>query len=124
MSGRKLNLKRFQSVTNGNMASNLTSLVTNIEHLDNIALQLHYTGVPVGVFYVEFSLDYDVDNQGVVRNSGTWVPIDFGSPVAAAGAADDIFFDLNQVAGPWIRMRYAATSGSGTLQAFISGKMV
>lgn len=124
MSGRKNALLKFQSVTNGDMSGNITSAVTNIEYVDNIGLQFNFTGSPTGTFAVEVSIDYARDAQGNVTNAGNWVPITFSSPPIASGAAGQVYIDMNQLSAPWIRSRYAATSGTGSLNAFITAKMV
>ena len=126
MSGRKSNLKRFKTITSGDMSGNLTSTVTAIEFMDNIGYQLNFTGSPVGNFQVQVSMDYDQDNNGNVINDGNWVAVTLssGSVNAATSLGSPIFIDLNQLSAPWIRVVYNHTSGSGTLNAFICGKMI
>lgn len=125
MSSRKNTLRKFQTITAGDMsAASITSAVTNIETHDNIAIQLNFTGTPVGTFAVEVSVDYERDSHGNVIDSGTWVPITLSPAPAAAGADGSILIDLNQLASPWIRVVYTKTSGTGSLDAFISAKML
>lgn len=134
MSGRKSNLKQYQTITSGDMSlSSITSSVTNIEFLDNIAIQLNFTGAPVGVFQVQVSADYNQDNNGNVLTAGNWVAI----PVAyytsgsfttstdiPTSAGSPIYLDLNQLAAPWVRVVYTTTSGTGTLNGYIAAKAV
>lgn len=110
------------------MTGNLTSSVTAIEFLDNIGYQFNFTGSPVGTFSIQVSMDYDQDNNGNVITAGSWVSI----PVTLSGTSytliptslgSPIYIDLNQLSAPWIRAIYTFTSGSGTLNAFICGKM-
>ncbi len=126
MSGRKSNLLRFQTITNGNMgAVSVTSTVTNIEFMDNIGLQLVWAGTaPLGVAEVQVSLDYAQDYQGNVTNTGTWVALSFASPLSVAGNTGSIYCDVNQISAPWIRVVYTKTSGVGTLQGYIAGKTI
>ena len=124
---RKSNLKRFNSIVNGSMAASITSPVSNIEFLDNIGVQLNWTGSPVGNFQVQVSLDYDQDNNGNVINAGNWVAVVLqpGSSInAPTTLGSPIVIDLNQLSAPWLRIVYNRTSGSGTLNAFVSAKMV
>lgn len=122
---RKNNLRQYQNIVDGDMSdSEIISDVTNIQWLDNISVQLNFTGTPVGAFYIEVSADHAEDENKNILVSGTWVPIDLFPVPVASGAADTILIDLNQLATPWIRVRYARTSGSGTLNGFISGKML
>jgi hypothetical protein len=122
---RKDNLRVYQNITNGNMASaSITSPATCIEWLDNIAIQLNFTGSPVGTFQIQVSVDYAQDIGGKVTNAGNWVAVTLPSSPVAAGAPGQIIIDLNQLASPWIRVVYTRTSGSGSLNSFISGKMI
>lgn len=119
------NILKFQNITSGNMASaSITSTVSNIQHLDNIGIQLQWTGVPVGTFAIQVSADYAQDIEGNVTNTGTWTTLTLGPGISAAGSADNAYVDLNQLSSPWIRVVYTKTSGTGTLNGYIVGKMV
>jgi hypothetical protein len=125
---RKSNLKRFNNIANGDMSGNLVSAVSNVEFIDNLGIQLNFTGSPVGTFQVLVSIDYDQDNNGNVINAGHWVPIVFPEPVAGSSISTSvgspIYINLNQVAAPWIKVTYTASSGSGILNSYICGKMI
>lgn len=121
MSGRKNNLRLYQNIVNGNMAlSSIISDITDIQFLDNIAIQLNFTGAPVGVAAVQVSIDHAQDFNGNVSTAGNWVTIASSS----MSGGSPILFDLNQVSATYIRVVYTRTSGSGTLQSFISAKMI
>ena len=123
---KKSNLKRFQTITSGDMSlSSLTSSVTSIEFLDNVGFQLNFTGSPVGTFSIQVCMDYDADN----RNAGTWtkVSVQLGATAYTdipASLGSPIFIDLNQLAAPFVRLVYTKTSGTGTLNAFVCGKVL
>jgi hypothetical protein len=110
----------------GDMSTNLTSKVTDIRYLDNIAIQLNWTGSPTGTFVIEGSLDYvpPPSAGGTAVNAGTWNAIPVSPTPAPAGSADSQLIELNQKAFPFIRTRYVKTSGTGTCNAYISGKAV
>jgi hypothetical protein len=125
MSGRKNNLLKFQNITNGDMSlSEIASAVTNIQFLDNIGIQLNFSGSPVGSFEIQVSADYAQDDQGNVQNAGNWIPLTFSIAPVASGSADQIYLDMNQLSAPWIRVVYTKDSGTGTLNSFITGKMI
>lgn len=125
MSGRKNRLVKYQNITSGNMASaTITSAVTNIEGLDNIGLQLVWTGSPVGTFAFQISADYAQDFLGNVTNTGNWVAISTTPNIAAAGSADTAYVDISQLSAPWIRVVYTKTSGTGTLNGYITAKQL
>ena len=122
---RKNTLLAYQNITNGDMsAASITSKVTNIERADNIGLQFNFTGTPVGVFSVEVSIDFAQDYLGNVTNAGNWVPVTLDPVPVASGSAGSVYLDLHLVSFPWIRVVYTKTSGSGTLNAYISTKML
>lgn len=133
MSGRKNNLRQFYTVVNGDMSSNITSAITNIQWLDNIGIQFDFSGAPVGNFQVQVSADYVQDDNGNVINAGTWIPLILtyfngttftSSPNVPTSVGSPIYMDLNQLSAPWIRAQYIATSGSGTLNTLITAKMI
>lgn len=124
MSRGKNTLKKYQNVTAGDMSASITSPATNIQFLDNVGVQLHFTGTPTGAFSVEVSMDHEQDSQGVVSNAGNWVALPLSPSPVASGAAGDIYIDMNQLSAPWIRTVYTRTSSTGTLASYISAKEV
>lgn len=122
MSSSKQSLKKFRTITDGSMASaTVTSLATDIRYLDNIGLQLNWSGSPVGTFAVQVSADYEQDQFGNVVAAGNWIPLTL-SPSPSTAAGSPIYIDLTQLSAPWIRVVYTKTSGSGTLNAYIVAK--
>jgi len=124
MSGRKNNLQSFQIITNGTMGvGSITSTVSHIGFLDNIGYQFNFTGSPVGTFAVQISADYAQDTEGNVTNPGNWAPLTF-STIPSTASGSPVYLDITQVSAPWIRAVYVGTSGSGTLNAFMTAKMI
>lgn len=119
--GRKNNLLKYQNITNGDMsAASITSDVTDIQFLDNVGLQLQWTGSPVGTFSVQVSADYAISSiTGAVTNPGTWSTL---PPAPTTASGSPIYIDLNQLSAPFVRVVYTKTSGSGTLQGYITAK--
>ena len=124
MSSTKNVLRKWDAIVAGSMATNITSPVTNVQFLDNICIQLNFTGTPTGTFSVEVSVDHEQDSQGAVTQAGNWVALPLEPTPVAAGSADQIILDLNQISQPWIRVIYTATSGTGSLDMIISAKMI
>lgn len=111
--GRK-NTILFQNVTNGDMSSNITSPVTDISYMDNVGIELVFTGTPSGTFYVEASND-----------GATFTAMDFGSPgPLASGSASSIILNIQQCPYRQLRVRYVRSSGSGTLNCWLSAKQI
>ena len=95
------------------MASSLTSPAVGIQFLDNVGIMASWTGTPTGTFAVQVSVD-----------TVTWVPITLSPAITASGSADQAYFELNQLSAPYIRLVYTASSGSGTLNALVTAKMI
>lgn len=125
MSGRKDSLAKYQIVTAGDMSGNVTSLITNIQFMDNIGIQLNITsGTPSGTFDVQVSADHFEVNKVVVV-PGTFISL--GTPYRAtivSGSPSSVYFDLTQLSAPYVQLLYTRSGGSGTFNAYIVGKMI
>lgn len=122
---RKNNLRVYQNITAGDMSTaSITSSVTNIQFLDNIGIQLDFTGTPTGTFQVQVSANHAQDEFGNVTVPGSWIPITLSPSPAASGSADSIYIDINQTSAPWIRVVYTRGSGTGVLNGYITGKLL
>lgn len=123
----KASLIQFQNITNGAMVGDITSLVTSIVYLDDIALQFNITGTPTGIIAPQISLDYKQDFMGNVLVAGNWIPVQQpdGSPVqiaVVAGSPSNSIINMDFLAGTYLRVVYTHTSGTGTLNGFLSAK--
>lgn len=135
---RKNTLNAVKDVTSGDMsAASVTSLVTDIQYLDNISVQLSWTSSPVGTFAIQGSLDYSPGDAasaaGRTANAGTWTPITLtylsGSVFVSAtsiptSVGSPILLNLSNLSFPYIRVVYTRSSGSGTLTSWIMGKAI
>lgn len=109
------------------MGASFTTSPTLVKYLDNCAYQINFTtSDAVGIFEVEASLDYSVNEvTNSVENSGTWVALDLsgGTPFAAS-ANDQILINLNQLPFNAIRVKYTRTSGTGACDIFIMARQI
>lgn len=94
------------------MGADITSAATNILFLDRVGYQLVWTGTPNGTFYVQVSND-----------SVTWADLTLSTPVTASGSGDNAFIDI-ETGAKYVRLFYDRTSGTGTLDAYITGKSI
>lgn len=94
--------------------STIHSAKTQIQQLDNVGLQISWTGTAVGTISVECS------NDDVTYYSLTFSP----ALTQPAGTAGGYLVDLNQNPFIWVRVSYVNSSGSGTLSAILSAKDV
>jgi hypothetical protein len=120
----------YAVIVNGDMSGNITSAVTIIQKLSMLSYSYSWAGTtPVGTISVEVSNDYSVDATGNVKNAGTWSAISVNlsgsavSSIPVSGNTGKGFIDIDQCAAYAIRTVYTRTSGTGTLQSVINGKV-
>lgn len=123
---KKSNLSRYQLISAGDGSGDLVGAVTSIQFLDNIGYQINMTGSNMtGTFNVEVSADYEQDQNGNVINAGNWIPLPLlPSASVITGAPTNIYIDITQISAPYIRLTYIHVSGSGTVSAFITAKVL
>ena len=102
--------------------STITSAAVEIVYLDNVYLQLDFTGTPTGTFAVQVSNDHYEDTNGNILVPGNWITLVLSPAPVAAGAPNDIGIDMNQLGASYLRVVYTNTSGTGVLNATVSGK--
>lgn len=110
--GRKSILKPHQLVIDGDMSGDITSEATSVQNLDIVKYFVVWTGTPTGEFIVQQSMD-----------KGTWYDLDFLTTIDVSGAAGNHNIHLIDFSMEYSRIKYVRTSGTGTLQAFIEGKV-
>ncbi len=119
MSASKAILEVFNTMPVRTLAATevVTSKVTDIRFMTNVAYQFVTTGTLTGSFSVQGSLNYNVD--GTHAYPGDWTEVTTG---AAAGTGISILINLTGVAYPYIRVKYTNASGAGTVVGYVSGK--
>lgn len=131
MSGRKNNISKKQIVSAGDMSqATVISTIINIQGLDDIGIQVNIlTGTATGTFDVRISADHTQSPAGAELVAGTFNKL--GSPYTAAltsgvfsDATGSLYFDLFGISAPYIELLYTKTSGTGTFDAFITGKAI
>lgn len=119
----RTNLKPFSVITNTSMGASVISPPTIINYATGVGYDISWTGTPVGTFSVEISNTYSVDAMGNQANAGNWTAVTLSAPITAAGTADNAFINLAGLEAYAIRLHYTRTSGTGTLNATVSGKV-
>lgn len=96
------------------MASTNTiySQIIDISKMDNIGLEVTWTGTPTGTFSVM------VSNSAINFYALTFVP----ALAQPSGSAGGYAVDLNQVPFKYIMLQYVNASGSGTLTVYGQNK--
>lgn len=117
-------LNTVHIIAAGDMSSTITSDPVEVKNQDNIGVQLHWTGVPVGTFSIQVSANHQQSASGAVIVEGQWVTLPISPAVVAAGAPDDAYIDLNQLSAMYVRIVYTFTGGTGALDAYVVAKAV
>jgi hypothetical protein len=109
--------RAMQIITNGVMTGTAAVVSTplNMEDIDNVGLEVDWTGTAVGTFSLEASNKYDPDTNP----SATFKAVTLATPPAnPAGSASGWLLDLNQIPFRWVRLRYTNSSSTGVLNAY------
>lgn len=123
------NLRPFPVILNQSMATSVNSEPSALTLVSYVSYTVTWSGSPVGILQVEACNDVGVDPNGAyIANTGTWVPIYMNvngtsSNSIVVNGAGNAFIDIDGIAAAYIRLSYTATSGSGTLNAIVAGKV-
>lgn len=99
----------------GDMSGDVTSAVLNTQFIDNIGLQIRWTSSDaVGVITIEVSAD-NIQFDALTFDPALAQPDSDSSSFAVT---------VKQTPFPYLRVSYAAGSGSGALSVIASGKEV
>lgn len=104
-------IKPHHLMVDGDMSGNLTSDAVDVTYTDNVGFQLTFTGSPTG----EFSCEGTIDEV-------SWSALTFSSTPQATGSGDTHLLNVNQIPYKKLRVVYARTSGTGTLNVYVMSK--
>lgn len=114
----------FSVITNGDMSANIISAVTIIQNLSMISYDVSWVGsTPVGVMSVQVSNTYSQNADGTVRNAGNWTTLALNAPTNVTGNTGNGFIEVDITGAFAVRLVYTWTSGTGTMNATINGKV-
>lgn len=121
---RKNVVSAFSMITDGDLSADITSLPTDVKNLDKASIRLAWdvAGSPVGVVTIEAL--QEKDNTAESEDEANWFTLEFGSIINIDNTETDHQILFNELPFDKIRLKYTATSGSGTLNAKITAKQV
>ncbi len=89
-----------------------------------ISYDISWVGTaPIGNITIQASNTYTQNAAGVVQNVGNWNTLTLSSTTAVSGNTGNGFIDIDTLAGYAVRLVYTPTSGTGTLNVTVSGKV-
>jgi len=97
-------------------AANFTSEGYYLGHITNYAVQVVFTGSPVGVLKVQVSCDVGNPNAPFPHSDDSvqnWV--DLSGATANISGAGTVLMNLVDAGYSWARLAYIHTSGSGSI---------
>lgn len=116
----------YPVIVNGNMSGNIISAVTIVQNLSVVSYDISWTAgaSPIGNMSVQVSNTYTQNADGTVRNAGNWTTVPLGTNTTNINTnTGNGFIDIDITGAYAIRLLYNRTSGSGTMQAVVSGKV-
>ena len=119
-----LNNSFDQIVTNASMTATVNSLGMPCQQLVLASIQAEWTGAPVGTLHLEISNDEVPYAPGNQANAGANVvnwSVYTGSTTAVSGPGN-FLWNCVFVGYSWMRLVYTPTSGTGTINAYFTGK--
>lgn len=112
-----------QIIQAGNMAFNIVTEPINPRDCASLTITYIWTGNPVGAFSIQVPVDYNQDADGaVITEPAAWQDLPLSADIDANGVADSAYIEFKTIAAPFMRIVWAAVSGTGVLDAFITGK--
>lgn len=111
----------YPVITNGDMSTaSITSKNTICDNISAISYDVSWSGTaPVGTLSVQISNTPVINGEGVI-SGGQWTEI---LSQAVSGNTGNGVFDVLITAAYAIRLVYTRTSGTGSLQATVHGKV-
>lgn len=117
-------------IVDGDMSDDITSDPTVLNGLTRVSYDFSWTGsTPVGTMAAQVSNSYTIEPDGSPGAPGDWTTIPImlsdGSVALSApvtGNSGTGFFDI-QTGAYAVRCVFTSTSGTGTLQAIVAGKV-
>jgi hypothetical protein len=99
-----------------NVANNCTSIPIHTLYYNHITVQYVWTGTPTGTLGIQTS-NQTLNQQPV---PGSFTPVTLTGVTEPAGSAGSFTLFVWAVAPEWLEVTYAASGGTGTLQAYVT----
>lgn len=104
------------------LATDQTSLPTDVSYLDNIGIIVEWSGTsPVGELFVECA---NPPEHLKDPSDWTWVPLDFGRSIGISDDSGNHDINMTQLPYSKLRMQFKRTSGAGQMTATLVAKQV
>lgn len=125
-------LKPYSVITSASLSASITGSATIIQKLSIISYQFVWSNgsSPIGTVGVQVSNNYSLDATGTVANAGDWTAYYFlvaagtyATTIAVSGASGSAIIELPSIGFYSVRPIYTRSSGTGTMDVTINGKV-
>ena len=118
--GRKNVIVPYKIIDDGDMSGSLTSVITDVQFQDNVGIIVSWSGTtPVGTLTVEVANQVKDDPDSLI-----WDELDFGATISVSGNTGQHSLNIQSLPYTKIRLKYNRASGTGTLNAILTSKVV
>lgn len=112
------------------LGATFTTVPTVLQSISGVNYSVSWSGTtPVGTITIEASDDYVPDTDGSPNSSGTWNPVPlmingvYGTTIAVSGNTGKGMIDIYGIAAYAVRFVYTRSSGTGTMNVVVTGKV-
>lgn len=110
---RKHISKKFNVIESGDISAQVLGQVTECEQFDLLEYRVDWNGATVsGELFVDVATEE-------YQKDANWYPLDFGTQLAVNVDTGDHQLLIKDITFKWIRLRYEASTGTGTLNASV-----
>lgn len=113
--GRKNVVKSFLMIDAGDMSDDITSEVVNVINMDKASIHISWSGT---------SVDGELTVEARNGDNDDWYELDMNSVIAVDSDTGGHQIIFNELPFTDIRLNYVRTAGTGSMDAYISMKVV
>lgn len=103
------------SGVSGSMASDINSVITNLDSIVSYSIRAEFTGTPLGILQLQVS-----DDVPTTGNPTGWTIVT--DSIQQINSDGSYAINVEIPAFSWVRLQYVRTSGTGTLTARLNAK--
>lgn len=119
---RKNVVSAFKMIEDGDMSTEIISNETDVKNLDTATVRVAWDigGTPVGVLTIEAL--QEKDDTAAASDASNWFTVDIDATITIDNTETDHQILFKNLPFDKIRLKYTATSGTGTMNAKITAK--
>lgn len=117
-------LNPYPVIKSGDLTTTVISDVTIIQKLSLVSYSVTWAGSsPSATISVEVSNDFSLNPDGSVNNPGTWTNLPLSTTPVISGNTGNGVIDIESIPSYAIRLVSTPISGTGVINALVTGKV-